>query len=71
MDETKEPNSSAENAVDFTKCFACPDENFKSKSGCVALTELMCKIKGKCPFFKTKAQYDVERYLYGGLKKGR
>ena len=71
MDETKEPNSSAENATDFRKCFAYPDENFKSKSGCVALTELMCKTKGKCPFFKTKAQYDVELYIYGGVKKGR
>lgn len=47
MDETKEPNSSAENAIDFTKCFAYPDENFKAKSGCVALTEMMCKTKGK------------------------
>ena len=71
MDETKEPNSSAENAIDFRKCFAYPDENFKSKSGCVALIEMMCKTKGKCPFFKTKAQYDVERYIYGGVKKGR
>ena len=71
MDETKEPNSSAENAVDFTKCFAYPTENLKSKSGCVALTEMMCKTKGKCPFFKTKAQYDVEQYIDGGVKKGR
>lgn len=71
MDETKERETSAENAVDFTKCFDYPDENFKSKSGCVALTELMCKTKGKCPFFKTKAQYDVEHYIYGGVKKGR
>lgn len=71
MNEIKEPNNSAENAVDFTKCFAYPDENFKSKSGCVALTEMMCKTKGKCPFFKTKAQYDVEHYIYGGIKKGR
>ena len=71
MDETKEPNSSAENAIDFRKCFAYPDENFKSKSGCVALTEMICKKKGKCPFFKTKAQYDVEHYIYGGVKKGR
>ena len=71
MDEIKEPNSSAENAVDFTKCFAYPTENFKAKSGCVALTEMICKKKGKCPFFKTKAQYDVEHYIYGGVKKGR
>ena len=71
MDEIKEPNSSTENAIDFRKCFAYPAENFKSKSGCVALIEMMCKTKGKCPFFKTKAQYDVERYLYGGVKKGR
>ena len=71
MDETKEPNNSAENAVDYRKCFAYPDENFTSKSGCVALTEMMCKTKGKCPFFKTKAQYDVEHYIYGGIKKGR
>ena len=71
MDETKEPNSSAENAIDFRKCFAYPTENFKAKSGCVALTEMICKTKGKCPFFKTKAQYDVEHYRYGGVKKGR
>ena len=71
MDEIKEPNSTAENPIDFRKCFAYPTENFKAKSGCVALTEIMCKTKGKCPFFKTKAQYDVERYLYGGIKKGR
>ena len=71
MDEIKEPNSSAENAIDFRKCFAYPTENFKSKSGCVALTEMICKKKGKCPFFKTKAQYDVEHYIYGGIKKGR
>ena len=71
MNEIKEPNSSAENAIDFRKCFAYPDENFKSKSGCVALTEMICKTKGKCPFFKTKAQYEVERYRYGGVKKGR
>lgn len=45
MDEIKEPNSSAENAVDFRKCFAYPTENFKSKSGCVALTEMICKKK--------------------------
>lgn len=71
MDEIKERETSAENAIDFKKCFAYPDENFKAKSGCVALTELMCKTKGKCPFFKTKAQYDVEHYRYGGVKKGR
>lgn len=71
MDEIKELNSSAENAVDYLKCFAYPAENFKSKSGCVALTEMMCKTKGKCPFFKTKAQYYVEHYKYGGVKKGR
>ena len=71
MDETKEPNSSAENAIDFKKCFAYPTENFKAKSGCVALTEMMCKTKGKCPFFKSKAQYEVEHYIYGGVKKGR
>ena len=71
MDEIKEPNSSTENAVDYRKCFAYPTENFKSKSGCVALTEMICKKKGKCPFFKTKAQYDVELYIYGGVKKGR
>ena len=71
MDEIKEPNSSAENAIDFRKCFAYPTDNFKHKSGCVALTEMMCKKKGKCPFFKTKAQYDVEHYIYGGIKKGR
>ena len=50
MDEIKEPNSSAENAVDYRKCFAYPAENFKAKSGCVALTEMMCKT-GNCPFF--------------------
>ena len=71
MDEIKEPNSSAENAIDFKKCFAYPTENFKAKSGCVALTEMMCKTKGKCPFFKSKAQYEVEHYIYGGVKKGR
>ena len=71
MDEIKEPNSSTENAIDFRKCFAYPNENFKAKSGCVALIEMMCKTKGKCPFFKTKAQYDVEHYIYGGVKKGR
>ena len=71
MDEIKELNSSAENAVDYRECFAYPAENFKAKSGCVALTEMMCKTKGKCPFFKTKAQYDVELYIYGGVKKGR
>ena len=70
MHETKELNSSAENAVDFRKCFAYPTENFKSKSGCIALTEMMCKTNSKCPFFKTKAQYDVEHYIYGGVKKG-
>ena len=64
MDEIKEPETSAENAIDFRKCFAYLDENFKSKSGCVALTEMTRKKKGKCPFFKTKAQYDVERYIY-------
>ena len=71
MDEIKEPNSSAENAIDFKKCFAYPTENFKAKSGCVVLLEMMCNTKGKCPFFKTKAQYDVEQYIYGGVKKGR
>ena len=71
MDEIKEPNSSAENATDYRKCFAYPAKNFKAKSGCGALTEMMCKTKGKCPFFKTKAQYDVEQYIYGGVKKGR
>lgn len=71
MDETKELNSSTENAVDYRKCFAYPTENFKSKSGCVALTEMICKKKSKCPFFKTKAQYDVEHYIYGGVKKDR
>ena len=69
MDEIKELNSSAENAVDFKSCFACLIENLKSD--CVILNEMICKTKGKCPFFKTKAQYDVERYLYGGVKKGR
>ena len=71
MDEIKEPNSSAENAVDFRKCFAYPTENFKHNKGCVALTEMICKTKDKCPFFKTKSQYDVEHYIYGGVKKGR
>ena len=70
MDEIKERDTSAENAVDYRKCFAYPAENFKAKSGCVALTEMMCKT-GNCPFFKTKAQYDVELYIYGGVKKGR
>lgn len=51
MDEIKELNSSAENAVDYRECFAYPAENFKAKSGCVALKEMMCKTKGKCPFF--------------------
>lgn len=66
-----ELETAAENAIDFRKCFAYPTENFKHNKGCVALTEMMCNTKGKCPFFKTKAQYDVEQYRYGGVKKGR
>ena len=72
MDETKEPNSFAENATDFTKCFAYPDEIFRHKrTGCTALIELMCKKKGSCPFFRTKAEYDGGIFRYGGVKKGR
>lgn len=69
MDEIKEHESPLKNAIDFTKCFAYLIENLKSD--CVILNEMMCKTKGKCPFFKTKAQYDVEHYIYGGVKKGR
>ena len=67
MDEIKERETSVENenAIDYRKCFAYPTENFKAKSGCGALTEMMCKTEGKCPFFKSKDLFHQETIKYG------
>lgn len=41
-------------------CFA----NVKGKKRCQILTEDMC-LYGKCPFYKTKEQFEADRKKYG------
>lgn len=41
-----------------TDCFA-----FKPRS-CSLLTEMLCKTRGKCPFYTTKEQYKLDREKY-------
>lgn len=41
----------------YYDCFANPGGNeFREK--CVILREKLCETRGKCPFYKTKQQFD-------------
>jgi len=40
----------------FSECFAYGDGHHS----CMILTEDLCKNHGKCPFFKTKEQFDKD-----------
>lgn len=44
-------------SIDFTKCFAYEKHLSGNNKCCSALTEDVCKSKGKCNFFKTVEQY--------------
>lgn len=46
-------------AIDYEHecCFARPDLHSKKNGiNCAILTEVMCRTRGRCPFFKTKQQ---------------
>ena len=40
----------------FAECFAYGEE----RRSCMILTEDLCKNHGKCPFFKTKEQFEKD-----------
>lgn len=44
--------------IDYSKCFAFDKE---TKGFCSALTVMLCKKKGHCPFFKTREQVAAEK----------
>ena len=44
-------------------CFGCGPGG----KSCKILTEMLCE-KGKCPFYKTKAQYDSDKKRYAPLE---
>lgn len=47
----------------YESCFAYPEAKTYD-SGCTILTEMLCKTKGKCNFFKTKEQYEKDKANY-------
>lgn len=47
----------------FRNCFAYGENE------CSALTEMLCKTKGKCRFYKTQKQYDKEQLYYHWKKQ--
>lgn len=63
-------NNSNNIQPDFTKCFAY--EKHKTPSGrvaCKILTEELCKLNGKCSFFKTQEQFNADKRIADELYK--
>ena len=49
----------------YKNCFAYENNAISvERERCIALTELLCKTKGKCPFFKTKEQHIKDKLKY-------
>lgn len=52
--------------MDFSNCFAYPDAA-KEKKECSVLKEFLCQTRHKCPFYKTKQQYENDIKKYGSV----
>lgn len=54
----------------YENCFAYKKEcTVWEVTECTALTEMLCKTKGKCKFYKSKEQYWKDRQIYNYINK--
>ena len=54
----------------YENCFAYKKEcTVGEVTECTALTEMLCKTKGKCKFYKSKEQYWKDRQIYNYINK--